>query len=229
MEWFVAREGQSFGPFTFSVVADAARSGELRRDDEVWHAGLEGWVQASTVVDLWGVQTAPAPASESGASEVGNHTATDGKSERSTRTWVFKWLGILWATGTVISLAKHGLKIELRGLPEVIYQQYAWLRDMLFEPIVWAVPKLSPQAKDGFVLYALFSATASRACVRYYRLYHWRSATTYEGTFFALFWPLVVFVSVPVAGTLTIEAIIVGSVTVAFFFWNYLGNVYGPG
>jgi len=29
-------------------------------------------------------------------------------------------------------------------------------------------------------------------------------------------------------GLWTFEAIIVGSVTVAFFFWNYLESIYGP-
>jgi uncharacterized membrane protein YhaH (DUF805 family) len=66
-EWYVARGGETFGPFAFDVVADAARSGELRKDDLVWRAGMETWAGASTVPDLWtppampSREAAPAP------------------------------------------------------------------------------------------------------------------------------------------------------------------------
>ena len=52
-EWYVARDGETFGPFEFKVVVAAARSGELRKDDCVWRPGMEAWAGASTVTDLW--------------------------------------------------------------------------------------------------------------------------------------------------------------------------------
>jgi len=58
----------------------------------------------------------------------------------------------LWATGTIISLAKRGFAIELRGQPQVIYEQYAWLRDMLFEPVVWIFREIPAELKDGGML-----------------------------------------------------------------------------
>src|SRR5262249_17776523 len=45
MEWYVARDGQSFGPFPFSRVVDGARSGELHRDDLV--AKLDAMIKAT--------------------------------------------------------------------------------------------------------------------------------------------------------------------------------------
>ena len=150
-----------------------------------------------------------------------------GTSTRSTTSWVLKWLGILWAAGTVISLAKRRFAIELRGLPQAIYEQYAWLRDMLFEPLAWVFGEMLPAVKDGAMLYGIIAATASRMCLRYYREYHGREATTYEIVFFTLFWPLLIAVNT-LAGLLAFEAVIVGSVTAAFFLWNYVQNVFGP-
>jgi len=70
-------------------------------------------------------------------------------------------------------------------------------------------------------------AASSRMCVRYFREFHGRNATLYERAFYALFWPLTM-VSNTLTALLTFEAIIVGSVTVAFFFWNHVQNVFGP-
>jgi hypothetical protein len=144
-----------------------------------------------------------------------------------TSSWVFRWLGILWGAATVISLAKRGFAIDLRGLPQIFYEQYVWLRDMLFEPLVWVFKELSPSAKDALMFYGIIAATSSRMCVRYFREFHGRSATRYERTFYALFWPLVILNNM-LAGLLLVEAFIIGCFAAAFFFWNHVQNVFGP-
>src|SRR5262245_40794662 len=53
VEWFVARDGQSFGPFEFQILVDAAQRGELQQDDFVWQPGMDDWCHASAVGELW--------------------------------------------------------------------------------------------------------------------------------------------------------------------------------
>jgi hypothetical protein len=98
---------------------------------------------------------------------------------------------------------------------------------MLFEPVVWFFREIPTELKDGVMLYALVGAAASRACVWYFREFHGRDATLYERGFYALFWPITML-SNTLAGMLTVEAIIVGGATAAFFFWNHVQNVFGP-
>jgi hypothetical protein len=53
VEWYVGRGGRAFGPMTFATLADAARCGELRREDYVWQTGAETWEPATCVAALW--------------------------------------------------------------------------------------------------------------------------------------------------------------------------------
>jgi hypothetical protein len=57
----------------------------------------------------------------------------------ATWSWVLRGLGVLWGIGIVISLVQGGFAIELQGIPAKVHQQYVWLRDMLFWPVVWAL------------------------------------------------------------------------------------------
>jgi hypothetical protein len=52
-EWYVARDGERFGPFTSDEMSAGVRNGELRREDFVWHAGLAEWQRAKDVPGLW--------------------------------------------------------------------------------------------------------------------------------------------------------------------------------
>ena len=56
MSWFVARNGDSFGPFSPDTLMNRARTGRLRKDDWVWRTGLDDWVPASSIADLWSHQ-----------------------------------------------------------------------------------------------------------------------------------------------------------------------------
>ena len=53
MECFVTRNGTIFGPMTFDQLVDAARAGQLSQDDSIWCAGMQSWMRASEVSDLW--------------------------------------------------------------------------------------------------------------------------------------------------------------------------------
>jgi hypothetical protein len=56
IEWYVARDGKTYGPFTPEEMSAGARDGELRRDDLVWRKGMPYWQPAADVPGLW-----PAP------------------------------------------------------------------------------------------------------------------------------------------------------------------------
>jgi membrane associated rhomboid family serine protease len=53
MEWYAGRNGESFGPFAFERLIEGAQSGELQRTDLVWRTGMDAWVSASTIPELW--------------------------------------------------------------------------------------------------------------------------------------------------------------------------------
>jgi hypothetical protein len=123
----------------------------------------------------------------------------------ATSRWVWSALGVAVGTGTLISLVKSGLSIELIGIPAKVYQSYAWVRDIVFLPIVWfglyfaKLPtfetwgalgpglKVPPWLKDFFMAYGLVVGA------------HWRSLrsdprhakSVMRGTIrCALFWPV---------------------------------------
>ncbi|MEE8581987.1 MAG: SPFH domain-containing protein [Myxococcota bacterium] len=52
MSWHVAENGQTTGPFTPALLAEAVAAGRLRADSLVWSAGMAGWVPAGQVPAL---------------------------------------------------------------------------------------------------------------------------------------------------------------------------------
>jgi hypothetical protein len=52
-EWYVARDGKTYGPFAPQEMSAGARDGELRRDDLVWRKGMPYWQRAADVPGLW--------------------------------------------------------------------------------------------------------------------------------------------------------------------------------
>jgi hypothetical protein len=53
VQWFVGRDGELFGPFVFDDLIAGARSDELLRTDLVWRTGMDNWVSAAAVPELW--------------------------------------------------------------------------------------------------------------------------------------------------------------------------------
>lgn len=85
----------------------------------------------------------------------------------ATGSWMWRILGIAVGTATLVSLVKSGFSIELYGLPAKVYQNYAWLRDIVFEPLVWALSYwlvlLASWMKDLIAAYGLIAAAHWRA------------------------------------------------------------------
>src|SRR5215471_10257448 len=53
MDWYVARDGETFGPFQFEVMIKGIRDGELTPQDLVWSEGAPDWQPASSVPGLF--------------------------------------------------------------------------------------------------------------------------------------------------------------------------------
>jgi hypothetical protein len=60
--WHVARDGQTFGPYTAQDLARLAAEGSLAADSFVWTAGMGDWSAAGGVPELAGLfRTPPGP------------------------------------------------------------------------------------------------------------------------------------------------------------------------
>ena len=72
-EWYVAKGGQTVGPFTLDQMKDKFQSGEITGEDQVFKAGMAGWAPAKTVGDLSGMArpaaAAPPPPPSGGTSD----------------------------------------------------------------------------------------------------------------------------------------------------------------
>jgi hypothetical protein len=156
-------------------------------------------------------------------------------------TWSLLWsgLGTLSAAAVVISLVKSGFAIELHRLPAKMYEQYVWLRDMLFEPIVWVLRyfglTIPAWLKDVLMGYGLVAAAHWRIAPR--ELLGYKLITS-------AFWPLIQIVIMVIlrmwphpedreaayfVRQLVLRNLLVASLcAVAFFLWNYLQSVFGP-
>ena len=54
-QWFLARNGQQFGPYTLQHLQQMARSRQLLPADQLWKQGLPGWVRGDAVPGLFAV------------------------------------------------------------------------------------------------------------------------------------------------------------------------------
>ena len=63
-EWFYSSNGSQIGPVDMAELSRLASGGELKPDDLVWRDGLDNWVPASTVPDVFAatVSAEPIPA-----------------------------------------------------------------------------------------------------------------------------------------------------------------------
>jgi hypothetical protein len=59
-DWYVARDGEMFGPFTFDRMRRGARDGELQGSDPVWSSASPEWRPAGDVPGLWELPPRPA-------------------------------------------------------------------------------------------------------------------------------------------------------------------------
>jgi membrane protease subunit (stomatin/prohibitin family) len=61
VQYNVAANGQTTGPFTLPQLAQMAAAGQFTPQSQVWKQGMSGWAAAGTVQELAGVFTQPAP------------------------------------------------------------------------------------------------------------------------------------------------------------------------
>ena len=61
VQYSIAVNGQTLGPFNMNVLAQMAQSGQLTRQSQVWKQGMSGWAAAGTVQELSGLFTQNAP------------------------------------------------------------------------------------------------------------------------------------------------------------------------
>ncbi len=52
VSYFVAKDGQSTGPFDLNLIMDGIKSGHIASDALIWKTGLANWVPASTLTEL---------------------------------------------------------------------------------------------------------------------------------------------------------------------------------
>lgn len=152
---------------------------------------------------------------------------------------VWRVLGILLGISTFVSLIKNGFHIEVYGLPAKLLQEYTWLRDMLFWPVVEVLDYFGLMmpwwAKDALVGYGVVGSAHGRA---------FRRETISKRLLLAALWPLHLIIKIRILnlrieqydyfryasgpGALT-QLIIIVTASALFFLWNYLQNVFGPG
>ena len=60
-EWYLARDGQRYGPISDAEIRDLVSSGHVKSEDLVWRQGFSEWVEAQTVPGLLDTPQASAP------------------------------------------------------------------------------------------------------------------------------------------------------------------------
>jgi hypothetical protein len=159
---------------------------------------------------------------------------------------VWHWLGILIGTATLISLVKNGFAIELSGLPAQLYKTYAWLRDMLFLPVVWTLRyfdlTMPVWLKDAVMAYGLASAAYARTIEGRSGIHKRTTWNRFLDVAGGVFWPEVVIR--PFIGStdprspifwrgflrsFLLNLATVSLLAIAFFLWNHFQNAFGPG
>lgn len=61
MTWYVAKEGQTYGPFSESELKQARAAGRFAANDLIWRDGLSDWVSLSSQLDQSSTKPSPRP------------------------------------------------------------------------------------------------------------------------------------------------------------------------
>ena len=67
-QWYVARSGEKYGPFSWEQVAYNYREGKIRNDDLLWSESTVDWIRADQLQALSGKRSEPQQAGRSGQS-----------------------------------------------------------------------------------------------------------------------------------------------------------------
>lgn len=79
-EWFIGRDGQTFGPFSFDQLVASAKDGSLSKDDFAWRPGMAEWGIAGSIPGVWLPPALPVPIKANTASvpNLGEHSVSPG-------------------------------------------------------------------------------------------------------------------------------------------------------
>lgn len=61
VEWMVAREGKTFGPYSIAQMREYLQTGRLSNTDSVWAKGMESWAAITTILPEASAPPAPVP------------------------------------------------------------------------------------------------------------------------------------------------------------------------
>jgi len=67
-QWYIARQGEKYGPFSWEQVAHNYREGKIRNDDLLWSESTVDWVRADQLQALSGKRSAPQQSGGTGQS-----------------------------------------------------------------------------------------------------------------------------------------------------------------
>ena len=138
MDWYVALDGETFGPFTFDVMLKGVRDGELTPQDLVWSPGTLNWQPTSNVAGLFSPPSLPAPPPPRTATQpdsasqwiiepgVRQAQADIGSSINENPNLIRRhWRGELslgrayWGVGAVVALGANGLQHLFAALVQI--------------------------------------------------------------------------------------------------------------
>jgi hypothetical protein len=121
--WYIYKDGQKHGPFSFDQLMEAAHSGKLRPEDMVWGSGMDNWTRAIEVEGLnppaWQHSTAPAPThAPAAAIRQGHGQAAHAKLEQLSKWMGF--VGIMTIIGGAISAISGVFAFVVGAIPGII-------------------------------------------------------------------------------------------------------------
>jgi hypothetical protein len=60
-QWYLSRDGQSFGPYTWNEIVSFSKTGHLKSHDQLWSSVNNQWIQADQISGLFPSQVKFAP------------------------------------------------------------------------------------------------------------------------------------------------------------------------
>lgn len=60
-QWYLSRDGQSFGPYSWDEVVSFSKTGHLKPQDQLWSSVNNQWVQANQISGLFPSQVRSSP------------------------------------------------------------------------------------------------------------------------------------------------------------------------
>lgn len=147
--WYVARNGQSFGPFSFDQLVAAARGGRLRKEDLFWQPGMETWQPSTSIAGLW--LPPPQPASALASSPTDSRLAQSNESLSASDPLSSD------ITHEFASSTEPAEKVEVSVKPEANFFLRHWRGELSLAKSYWIVGSLFT------ILLLLFSAVFGQA------------------------------------------------------------------